>query len=96
MQLCLFSLILRLRRAQTAHVDERVRLLSDIIGSIRSVKLFAWEMHFGREVSKIRAAEHKELGVYSLTRPTVNAIFDSVPLLASVSECREGIHAGRG
>lgn len=83
-QAYIFSRILKFRSGQTTQVDERVRLLADVVGSIRSVKLFAWEKHFGREVQKIRTAEHNGLNYYSLLRSTVNAVFFAVPILASV------------
>ena len=82
----LYSIILKYRRGQTKQVDERVRLLTDVIGSIRSVKVFGWERHFARKVYDMRQSEHKELRYYSFLRSTVDAVFFAIPVMATVCE----------
>ncbi|XP_057666967.1 ATP-binding cassette sub-family C member 10 isoform X2 [Diorhabda carinulata] len=41
--------------------DERVKLISEILRSIRAIKLYVWEQHFVRNITKKRDAELKYL-----------------------------------
>lgn len=75
---------MQLRRKQTKAVDERIRLLGEVINSIRAVKLYAWESHFGTKVSAIRSMEHSILRRIGLFRATVNSSLYVLPVFASI------------
>jgi ATP-binding cassette subfamily C (CFTR/MRP) protein 1 len=75
---------MQLRRKQTKAVDERIRLLGEVINSIRAVKLYAWESHFGTKVSAIRSKEHSILRRIGLFRATVNSSLYVLPVFASI------------
>ena len=82
----LFKFLLRHRRAQIKVVDERVRVLGEIINAIRSVKVFAWERHFASMVSEMRGSEHSLLRKRALLSSTINSIFVFMPIVAITRE----------
>jgi hypothetical protein len=82
----LFGKIMKFRRAQTNLVDHRVRLLTEIINSIRAVKLYAYEGHFGQKVSEMRNKELSKLRSYALVRSSVNGFFFVAPIFATICE----------
>lgn len=82
----MFKQILKYRRDQERVVDQRVRLLGEILGSIRAVKLYAYENHFEGKVSSYREQELVRLRHYGFFRSAVNATFEFIPVLAAVCE----------
>jgi len=86
----LFKSLYKYRRKQISQVDERVRVLSEIVSSIRSVKLFAWETHFANVVTKLRRAEHGSLRIRAFLNSTVRSIFMFMPVVAITRELGQG------
>jgi len=37
--------------------DRRIRLMNEVLGGVKVIKLYAWEEHFSDEVQKIRQQE---------------------------------------
>jgi ATP-binding cassette subfamily C (CFTR/MRP) protein 4 len=50
----LFKTIFALRLNVAAKTDSRIRILSDIINGIRSIKMFTWEKSFAKLVDNAR------------------------------------------
>jgi len=84
----LFQLLLHNRKAQTKVIDKRIRIMAEIVNSIRAVKLYAYESHMGQKVSAVREEEIVVLRAYGVLRSTVNALIEFIPIVASVSECK--------
>lgn len=76
--------MLRYRQEQQSVVDQRVRLLSEVVGQIRSVKLYAYETHFEREVNELRRAELSKLRDNGLNRATMTGVSYLIPMLAAI------------
>jgi hypothetical protein len=53
----LFSRMIGSRQAQMKIVDQRVRLLSEVMNNIRAIKLYAYESFFGKKLSDYRQRE---------------------------------------
>jgi ATP-binding cassette subfamily C (CFTR/MRP) protein 1 len=82
----MFKKILTFRQKQEKVVDQRVKLLSEIINNIRAVKLYAYERHFAQRISELRQQELEMLRRYGLIRSAVSATFAFTPVLAAVCE----------
>lgn len=80
-------MILKFRRAQEKVVDQRVRLLGEIINNIRSVKLYAYESHFASKVFELRQRELVSLRKYGLLRSVITSTYSFIPTLAAVCKC---------
>lgn len=80
--------MLRYRQDQQTIVDRRVKLLSEVIGHIRSVKLYAYETHFDSEVNQLRRQELAKLKDNGLNRATMTGVSYLVPMLAAIRELR--------
>ena len=80
----MFQTLCRFRTKQNETLDRRVRLMSEILTSVRAVKLHAYETHPGRKVRSIRQEEIKILQQYGVMRATINSLFDFVPVVAIV------------
>jgi ATP-binding cassette subfamily C (CFTR/MRP) protein 1 len=84
----LFQMLLHNRQVQTKLMDKRIRLMAEVINSIRAVKLYAYESYMGQKVSAVREEEIVVLRAYGVLRSTVNALIEFIPIVASVSECK--------
>jgi len=83
----MFTRMVKYRQLQLALIDSRVRLLSEVIDNIRSVKLYAYTDLFGERVEKLRKDEIGKLKVNGFNRATMNATMVFIPTLAAVCEC---------
>nr|ODN90116.1 cadmium ion transporter [Cryptococcus depauperatus CBS 7841] len=84
LQAYMFTLMVRTRLSQLAHVDHRVRLLSSTITAIRAVKLFAYVSYFSQKVQELRKKELVFLRRNGLNRAIMNATMAFIPTLAAV------------
>lgn len=64
----LFNKLVGSRQAQMALIDKRVRLLSEILKSIRQIKIYAYEAFFGERIIQIREKELSRLKINVLNR----------------------------
>lgn len=78
--------MLRYRQSQQTIVDARIRLLSEVIAHIRSVKLYAYGAHFEEEVNELRKAELGKLRDNGLNRATMTGVSYLLPMLAAIRE----------
>ncbi|CAH1380341.1 unnamed protein product [Tenebrio molitor] len=60
-QLFLFKTVFALRLNVASKADSRIRILSDIINGIRSIKMFTWEKPFAKLVDNARKEEMSEI-----------------------------------
>ncbi|KAL7425014.1 hypothetical protein Q5752_000701 [Cryptotrichosporon argae] len=84
LQSFMFVQMVRARQAQVAVIDDRVRLLSEVVGNIRAVKLYAYEALFGAKVAALRRAELGALRRNGRNRATMTASMSFIPILAAV------------
>ena len=56
-KLRLLKLLLRIQVQQMEQKDRRIRLMNEVLGGIKVIKLYAWEDHFQRDVQDIRQKE---------------------------------------
>lgn len=89
----MFGKLIGYRATQEQIVDERVRLLTEVIGHIRSVKLYAYEKIFSERVIKLRGAELSKLKRFGFVRAMIMSTFNFLPILAAVGESVCSCHA---
>jgi len=66
------SIIRKLQTRQMKNKDKRIKMMSEIISGIKSIKLYAWEAFFEKNVTDIRTKEIQEL--------KKSAVFQSISL----------------
>lgn len=59
------------RKRTVKETDIRIRLMSEIINGIQVIKMYAWEIPFGKIIKKIRADEIKQIRGSLLIRGTL-------------------------
>ncbi|KAE8541543.1 hypothetical protein D1P53_002905 [Cryptococcus gattii VGV] len=84
LQSFMFAVMVRTRQSQMTCVDARVRLLSEVIASIRAVKLFAYVSFFSNKVTELRKKELVFLKKNGFYRASMNATMAFIPTLAAV------------
>nr|XP_019043406.1 hypothetical protein I302_07983 [Kwoniella bestiolae CBS 10118]OCF22336.1 hypothetical protein I302_07983 [Kwoniella bestiolae CBS 10118] len=80
----MFKHISRMQSAQNQTTDGRVRLLSEILNNIRSVKLYAYEKWFSHRISEMRNAELDSLRKNNLIKSSLTALMGFIPPLAAI------------
>ncbi|XP_061856985.1 ATP-binding cassette sub-family C member 2 [Colius striatus] len=65
--------------------DERMKIMSEILSGIKTLKLFAWEPSFEERVNKIRALELKDLLNFSYLQSVSIFGFTCAPFLVSLA-----------
>jgi ATP-binding cassette subfamily C (CFTR/MRP) protein 1 len=76
--------MLRYRQDQQSIVDERIRLLSEVITHIRSVKLYGYGTHFETQVNGLRKEELSKLKDNGMNRATMTGVSYLIPMLAAI------------
>ncbi|XP_060742129.1 ATP-binding cassette sub-family C member 5 isoform X1 [Tachysurus vachellii] len=74
--------------------DRRVRLMNEILSSIKFIKLYCWETAFTRNVQKVRAEERKILEKGSLVHSLTTGVAPIIAVIASV--CTFTVHMALG
>lgn len=72
------------RRESTKFTDARVRLMQEILSSMRIIKFYAWENSFLNKVTKLRIQEMKIVRFLLVTRSGVNAVAITIPVFATI------------
>ncbi|KAG0085536.1 hypothetical protein BGZ92_008914 [Podila epicladia] len=67
------------------YMDERIRLLTEILSNIKIVKLYGWEDAFRSKVEAIRAKELVALKWSATIRALLTIVFSSVTLLMALA-----------
>ncbi|KAK3526468.1 hypothetical protein QTP70_028681, partial [Hemibagrus guttatus] len=74
--------------------DRRVRLMNEILSSIKFIKMYCWESAFTRNVQKVRAEERKILEKGSLVHSLTTGVAPVMVVVASV--CTFTLHMALG
>eukprot|EP01133_Synstelium_polycarpum_P004374 gene4374-5117_t len=72
------------RRAITKFTDRRLKMVNEILSSIKIVKLYAWETAFSNRLNQVREQELSQLYRFAYIRAFLLLIITSVPTLVSV------------
>jgi ATP-binding cassette subfamily C (CFTR/MRP) protein 1 len=72
------------RKAQLFMIDKRVRLLNEILNSVRGIKLYAYERYFAERVLGIREGELGRLKTNIFHRASMIATMAFLPILATI------------
>lgn len=68
------------RKNLMTHSDQRVSLMSEVLGAMRVIKLYCWENSFIQKVSGLRQREVQELSSLAKDSALVSILFASTPL----------------
>ncbi|KAL0070194.1 hypothetical protein AAF712_002684 [Marasmius tenuissimus] len=78
------KMLFLLRKRSMVWTDRRISLLQELLGSMRIIKLFAWEHPFLQRVEKFRTEEMKFLRSRLMFRSINNALGFALPTLSAV------------
>lgn len=65
-------------------MDQRMRLMNEILSGIKVLKLFGWERSFEEKVKEVRRKELLQLEHISYVNAATGFLFFSVPFLVSL------------
>ncbi|KRY11421.1 Multidrug resistance-associated protein 1 [Trichinella patagoniensis] len=71
----------KLQVSQMKYKDERMKLVNEILNGIKVLKLYAWEMAFGKQVNNIRKKELDILKTAAYYRAATSFIWTCAPFL---------------
>ncbi|KAL8287248.1 hypothetical protein RQP46_003700 [Phenoliferia psychrophenolica] len=72
------------RQAQLKKVDQRVRLIQEVLNGIRVVKLYAYETFFKTRIAQLRTEELVSLRSIGMARAGMSSSMSFVPIAAAV------------
>ena len=72
------------RRKSTKFTDARVRLIQEILASMRAIKVYTWEKSFLGRVNDIRMSELKIVRYLLMLKTAINAVSMCIPVYASI------------
>jgi ATP-binding cassette, subfamily C (CFTR/MRP), member 1 len=72
------------RRKSTKFTDARVRLIQEILSSMRAIKVYTWEKSFLGRVYDIRLSELKIVRYLLMLKTAINAVSMCIPVYASI------------
>ncbi|EMD34148.1 hypothetical protein CERSUDRAFT_117637 [Gelatoporia subvermispora B] len=75
---------LKLRRKAMIWTDKRAKLLQELLGGMKIIKYFAWEVPYLERIGNLRNTEMSYIRTLLLVRSANNAVAISLPALASV------------
>jgi glutamine cyclotransferase len=65
--------------------DQRIKLMNEVLGGIKVLKLYAWELSFKDKVNEIRDKELQTLKKYSYLGAVGTFTWTCAPFLVSLS-----------
>jgi ATP-binding cassette, subfamily C (CFTR/MRP), member 1 len=72
------------RRKSTKFTDARVRLIQEVLSSMRAIKVYTWEKSFLGRVYDIRLSELKIVRYLLMLKTAINAVSMCIPVYASI------------
>ncbi|XP_074647217.1 multidrug resistance-associated protein 1-like isoform X2 [Tubulanus polymorphus] len=69
---------------QMHYKDSRVKLMNEVLGGMKVLKLYAWEESFEEKIDQLRAEELKRLKHISYLQATHTALFFLTPFMVSL------------
>ena len=82
------SILLKLRSLQESNMkekDKRVKTVSEILQSMKVIKMFAWEKPLTKRVADIRAEEVQRLKTYGYISSLQSIFWNSAPITVSIA-----------
>ncbi|KAL1732291.1 P-loop containing nucleoside triphosphate hydrolase protein [Schizophyllum commune] len=76
--------LFKLRKKSMGWTDKRAKLLQELLGGIKVIKVFNWEVPFLRRIEEYRKREMGYIRSLLIARSANNAAAMSLPILASV------------
>lgn len=81
----IWAVMEKYQSAQMIKKDQRVRLISEILGGIKVLKLYAWELSFVKRINSLREEEVHQLKVFQFLEGTQYFVWSSAPLLVALA-----------
>ncbi|KAI0360140.1 P-loop containing nucleoside triphosphate hydrolase protein [Trametes cingulata] len=75
---------IKLRHKSMTWTDKRAKLLQELLGGMKIIKYFAWEMPYLKRIEELRGKEMSYIRSLLIIRSANNAVAISLPALASV------------
>ena len=76
--------MLGLRQKAMVWTDKRAKLIQELLGGMRIIKFFAWEIPYLDRIRQIRHQELKKIRSLLITRALTMAVATSLPVIATV------------
>lgn len=76
--------LLMLRRKTMIWTDKRVKLIQELLGGMRVIKFFAWEVPYLNKIHELRREELKKIRSLLIIRSLTMAVAMALPTLATV------------
>ncbi|KAK9896913.1 hypothetical protein P389DRAFT_194562 [Cystobasidium minutum MCA 4210] len=76
--------LLMLRRKTMVWTDKRVKLIQELLGGMRVIKFFAWEVPYLNKIHQLRREELKKIRSLLIIRSLTMAVAMALPTLATV------------
>ncbi|TCD64284.1 hypothetical protein EIP91_004292 [Steccherinum ochraceum] len=76
--------LMGIRHKSMTWTDKRARLLQELLGGMKIIKYFAWEIPYLKRIGEYRSTELKYIRSLLIIRGANNAVAVSLPALASV------------
>ncbi|KAI0072747.1 P-loop containing nucleoside triphosphate hydrolase protein [Panus rudis PR-1116 ss-1] len=76
--------LMGLRQKSMVWTDKRAKLLQELLGGMKIIKFFAWEIPYLKRIHEYRTQELKYVRSLLMIRSVNNAVAVSLPVLASV------------
>ncbi|XP_035669085.1 multidrug resistance-associated protein 5-like isoform X2 [Branchiostoma floridae] len=83
-QSLLGKIVAKVRRKCIGITDERVRMMSELLTSIKLIKMYAWEKPFTKKIGDVRNRERKKLETAGFVQAMSIAFNPAVPVIAAV------------
>ncbi|ODO07994.1 hypothetical protein I350_03577 [Cryptococcus amylolentus CBS 6273] len=80
----MFQRISRLKKEQSGIVDRRVKVLGEVLGRMKAVKMYGWESIWERKVEGMRKEELDRLRANSWGKAGLSMFMGFVPTLAAI------------
>ncbi|XP_054260595.1 multidrug resistance-associated protein 1-like [Macrosteles quadrilineatus] len=75
----------KLRVQQMKYKDERIKIMNEVLSSIKVLKLYAWEESFEEKITKIRQNEIKVLKTAAIFNSMIHFCYTITPYFVAVS-----------
>ncbi|OSD06330.1 P-loop containing nucleoside triphosphate hydrolase protein [Trametes coccinea BRFM310] len=75
---------IKLRQKSMVWTDKRAKLLQELLGGMKIIKYFAWEVPYLKRIEELRGKEMAYIRSLLVMRSGINAVAISLPALASV------------
>lgn len=76
--------MLGLRRKAMIWTDKRAKLIQELLGGMRIIKFFAWEIPYLEKIRQIRHQELKKIRSLLIIRALTMAVATSLPVIATI------------